>query len=60
MRVTRKAFLAAAVADGLWNQKPISRYDERPTSSQKANVDSRLEETTSPSIEAVNNEIKAK
>ena len=31
--VTRNAFLAAAAADGLWNQNPISRYEQRPTSS---------------------------
>src|ERR1700736_1841301 len=33
-RLTTNAFLAAVAADGLWYQKPISRYDARPTPSQ--------------------------
>ena len=36
-RLTMKAFLAAAAADGLCCQKPISRYDARPTPSQPRN-----------------------
>ena len=58
-RVTRKAFFAAAAAAGLWNQKPISRYDDRPTSSQKANSTTRLSTSTSPSIAVVNSEMYA-
>ena len=33
-RLTTKAFLPAAAADGLCCQKPISRYEARPTPSQ--------------------------
>ena len=36
-RLTTKAFLAAAAADGLCCQKPISRYEARPTPSQPTN-----------------------
>ena len=59
-RVTRNAFFAAAAAAGRWNQNPISRYEVRPTSSQKANSISRLSARTSPSIEVVNSAMKAK
>ena len=33
-RLITKAFLAAAAAEGLYCQNPISRYDARPTPSQ--------------------------
>src|SRR5688500_1968557 len=33
-RLTTNAFFAAAAADGLNDQNPISRYDARPTPSQ--------------------------
>ena len=59
-RVTMNAFFAAAAAAGRWNQKPISRYEASPTSSQCTNNWSRLEESTSPSIAAVNSDMKAK
>ena len=36
-RLMTNAFLAAAAADGLCCQKPISRYDARPTPSQPRN-----------------------
>ena len=36
-RLTTKAFLAAVAAVGLCCQKPISRYDARPTPSQPTN-----------------------
>ena len=36
-RLMTKAFLAAAAAVGLCCQKPISRYDARPTPSQPRN-----------------------
>jgi hypothetical protein len=51
-RVTMNAFFAAAAALGRWNQKPISRYEVRPTSSQCTNSCSRLEDITRPSIDA--------
>ena len=34
IRLTTNAFLAAAAALGRVNQNPISRYEQRPTSSQ--------------------------
>ena len=54
------AFFAAAAAAGRWNQKPISRYEASPTSSQCTNSWSRLEASTSPSIAAVNSDMNAK
>ncbi len=33
-RLTTNAFLAAVAYVGLWFQKPISRYEARPTPSQ--------------------------
>ena len=36
-RLMTNAFLAAAAAEGLCCQKPISRYDARPTPSQPRN-----------------------
>ena len=36
-RLTTNAFLAAAAAEGLCCQNPISRYDARPTPSQPRN-----------------------
>ena len=52
IRVVMKAFFAAAAADGLWNQNPMSRYEARPTSSQHTKSRSRLLATRSPSIAA--------
>jgi hypothetical protein len=37
-RFTTNAFLAAVAADGRSCQKPISRYDARPTPSQPTNT----------------------
>ena len=34
MRVVTKAFLAASAADRLSFQKPMSRYEQKPTPSQ--------------------------
>ena len=34
----QNAFTAARAADGRSYQKPISRYEHRPTSSQKTNI----------------------
>ena len=52
MRVVMKAFFAAAAADGLWNQKPMSRYEARPTSSQQMKSSRRLLATSNPSMAA--------
>jgi hypothetical protein len=49
------AFFAAAMAVGRWCQKPISRYDESPTSPQPASRIRKLPAMTSRSIEKTNN-----
>jgi hypothetical protein len=59
-RLTRKAFMFAKIAVGLLNQKPISRYDTRPTASQPKNSCSMLLLMTSISIEKVNSEMYEK
>jgi hypothetical protein len=46
-----KAFFAAAIASGRWCQKPISRYEERPTRPQPTSSISRLPPWTRSSIE---------
>ena len=38
MRLTMKAFLPASAADFFWNQKPMSKYEARPTPSQPTNM----------------------
>ena len=56
-RFTRNAFMFAKIAVCLLYQKPISRYDTRPTASQPKNSCSRLLLMTSMSMEKVNKEI---
>ena len=56
-RVTKKAFIAARAAEGLWYQNPMSRYEERPTNSQKTNICRMLLASTSPSMDAVNRDM---
>ena len=51
MRLTMNAFLPAAAADCFWYQKPISRYEQRPTASQKTKSSRKLSASTSISIE---------
>ncbi len=51
-RLMTKAFLAAAAAEGLCCQKPISRYDARPTPSQPRKRPTKFAERTSMSIAA--------
>ncbi len=48
------------MAVGRLNQKPISRYDTRPTASQPKNSCRKLLLITSISIEKVNSEMYAK
>ncbi|MNF02716.1 hypothetical protein D3C80_2019080 [compost metagenome] len=55
-RLTMNAFMAAAEADGFLNQKPMSRYEARPTPSQPKNICSRLSEVISINIAKVNSE----
>ena len=47
----------AKIAVGFLNQKPISRYETRPTASQPKNSCRKLFAITSISIENVNSEI---
>jgi hypothetical protein len=55
-----KAFFCASHGPVRSNQKPISRYEVTPMSSQHMNVTSRLLETTRPSMAAVKKDTKAK
>ena len=54
------AFFAAATADGFSCQKPIRRYDERPTSPQPASSSRRFPPWTSSSIEKTKSDMYAK
>ena len=54
------AFLAAAIALGRSCQKPISRYDDKPTIPQPASRSSRLPPCTSRSIEKTKSDMYAK
>src|SRR5215831_5604120 len=54
MRLTMKAFLPASDADFFWNQKPISRYEQRPTPSQPTNIVRNEDPRTSTSMNAAN------
>ena len=49
--------MLAKIAVGLLNQKPMSKYDTKPTASQPKNSCSRLLLMTSMSMENVNNEM---
>ncbi len=53
-RLTRNAFRLAKIADGRVYQKPISRYETRPTASQPKNSCMKLFDITSISMENVN------
>ena len=54
MRLTMKAFLPASAADFFLNQKPISRYEQRPTPSHPTNITGRLAPSTSTSMNDAN------
>ena len=56
-RLTRNAFRLAKIAVSFLNQKPISRYETRPTASQPKNSCRKLFDMTSISIEKVNSEM---
>ncbi|OPX60884.1 MAG: hypothetical protein A4E30_01069 [Methanomassiliicoccales archaeon PtaB.Bin215] len=58
--VTKNAFLAARAAEGLSYQKPMSRYEQRPTSSQNTNIWKKLLARTSPSMTPTNRQISVK
>ena len=57
MRVMMNAFFAAAAAEGRLCQNPISRYDDRPTSSQNTYICTMLDASTNPIIEALNSDM---
>ena len=54
------AFLAAATASGLWCQKPMRRYDARPTSPQPTSRRRKFPACTSMSIAKTKSEMYAK
>ena len=54
IRLTMNAFLPASEADFLTNQKPISRYEQRPTPSQPTNITRKLAPSTSTSMKLAN------
>src|SRR6266481_250644 len=54
--VIQKALTAARAAAGRSYQKPINRYEQRPTSSQKTNICTKVGDSTSPSIEKAKSE----
>jgi hypothetical protein len=56
-RLTMKALRLAKIAVGRVYQKPISRYETRPTASQPKKSCSRLFDITSISIANVNSEM---
>jgi hypothetical protein len=53
-RLTMKAFLPASDADFFVNQKPMRRYEHRPTPSQPTNMTGKLAPSTSTSMNAAN------
>src|SRR5580765_7133864 len=54
IRLTTNAFLPASAAEGLVNQNPISRYEQRPTPSQPMNMTGKFAPSTSTSMNAAN------
>ena len=54
MRLTMNAFLPASAADFFLYQKPISRYEQRPTPSQPTNITRKFAPSTSTSMNAAN------
>src|SRR5271169_6306937 len=55
-RLTTKALIAAAFADGRSYQNPINRYEHTPTPSQPKKSCTRFDAVTSMSIEKVKSE----
>src|SRR6266850_7781518 len=54
MRLTMNAFLPASDADFFWYQKPINKYEQRPTPSQPTNITRKFEPRTSSSMNDAN------
>ena len=57
--VVQNALTAARAASGLRYQKPISRYEQTPTSSQQMKSCSRFGASTTPIIENANSDWNA-
>src|SRR5262245_59503963 len=53
-RLTMNAFIPASVADCFLYQKPISRYEHRPTPSQPTKSIGKFDPSTSTSMNAAN------
>ena len=60
MRVVMNAFFAASAAAGLSNQKPISRYEQRPTPSHPTYRTRKFCASTSTSMKKTNRLMYAK
>ena len=60
VRVVMNAFLPASEAIFFSNQKPIKRYEVKPTSSQKTNSSRKLLAITNPNMEKVKSDKKEK
>ena len=56
IRFTMNALIAAAQADGRVYQKPINKYEARPTPSQPKNICNRLSDVTSINMAKVNSD----
>ena len=54
IRLTMNAFLPASEADFFWYQKPISRYEQRPTPSQPTNMTRKFAPRTRTSMNDAN------
>ena len=54
--VVQNALTAARAASGFWYQNPISRYEQRPTSSQQMKSCRRFGASTRPIIEKANSD----
>ena len=55
-RVVMNALTPASIALVLWNQKPISEYEQKPITSQPTNSSSRLSASASVSIAPANSD----
>jgi len=53
-RLTMNAFLPASAADFFWYQKPMRRYEQRPTPSQPTNMTTKFAASTRTSMKAAN------
>ena len=52
--LTMNAFLPALAAEGFWYQKPMRRYEHKPTPSHPTNITRKFAPRTSTSMNAAN------